>query len=135
MSPAFTDEELIAYSVEALPQERMAEIEQALRADGGLRARMAALLQSQASGGLTVAEVWREGRLTCPTRAQWGSYLLGILEVDLQDYFDFHLQVIGCRYCLANLDDLRRASQAPQETQQRRQKFFQSSAGYMSRDE
>jgi len=131
----FTDEELIAYSTEALPQERMAEIEQELRAEGGLRARLAALLQSQSSGGLTVAEVWREGRLTCPSRAQWGSYLLGILESDLQDYFAFHLQVIGCRYCLANLDDLRRASQAPQEAQERRQKFFQSSAGYMSRDE
>lgn len=135
MPAHFSDEELIAYSIEALPQERMAEIEQSLRAEGGLRARLAALLQSQSAGGLSVADVWREGRLSCPTRAQWGSFLLGILEANLHQYFDFHLQVIGCRYCLANVDDLRRATQAPQETQVRRQKFFQSSAGYIRRPE
>jgi len=60
-----------------------------------------------------------------------GSFLLGALESELTDYIEFHLQVVGCRYCAANLDDLRAAQQPSPETQQRRQKFFQSSAGYV----
>jgi hypothetical protein len=135
MTSNFSDEELLGYAAEALSQDRMAAVEASLRVEGGLRARLAVLLQTQSAGTLSVADVWRDGRLTCPTRTDWGSYLLGILDDDVQDYFDFHLQVVGCRYCNANVDDLRRTTQAPREADARRQKFFQSSAGYVRRQE
>jgi hypothetical protein len=135
MPPEFSDQELLGYAAEALPQDRMAAVEACLRNEGGLRARLAVLLHSQTSGNLSVADVWRDSRLTCPTRTQWGSYLLHILDDDLHEYFEFHLQVVGCRYCTANVEDLRRTTQAPREADARRQKFFQSSAGYMRRSE
>jgi hypothetical protein len=50
----------------------------------------------------------------------------------LTQYIEFHLATIGCRYCAANLDDLRESAQRESaETMQRRQRFFQSSAGQM----
>ena len=78
------------------------------------------------------ADVWRRGRLSCPGRHQLGSFLLGALPADLAGYIRFHLETIGCRYCAANLDDLRQAADAASsETVRRRQKYFQSSAGYV----
>jgi hypothetical protein len=132
MDSEFTDAELLAYLDEGLAVERMAAVENALRASADLRSRTAALRTQRDEQGHSVGEIWRRGRLSCPTRHQWGSYLLGALPADLAQYFRFHLETVGCRYCAANLDDLRQtASQPTAETTQRRQKFFQSSAGYV----
>jgi hypothetical protein len=132
MDPDFTDAELLAYLDEGLPVERMAAVENALRASDDLRNRTAGLRMQRDEQGHSVGEIWRRGRLSCPTRHQLGSFLLGALPAELAQYFRFHLETVGCRYCAANLDDLRQsANQAPAETAQRRQKFFQSSAGYV----
>jgi hypothetical protein len=128
----FTDAELLAYLDEGLAVERMTAVENALRASADLRNRTAGLRSQRDEQGHSVGEIWRRGRLTCPTRHQLGSYLLGALPAELAQYFRFHLETVGCRYCAANLEDLRLASsQATAETTQRRQKFFQSSAGYV----
>jgi len=132
MASEFTDTELLAYFDEGLPVERMTVVESELRQSGALRARAAALRANQESRGHSVGEIWRKGRLTCPSRHQLGSFLLGALPSNLEDYVRFHLTTVGCRYCCANLDDLQRAAdQATPETATRRQKFFQSSAGYL----
>lgn len=133
MNPAtsIADAEILAYLDELLPTARMAAVETALRQSAELRDRAAALLLNRDQGGHTVGEIWRRGRLSCPTRHQLGSYLLGVLEPTLADYVTFHIQTVGCRYCAANLDDLRSAQQPSTEVTQRRQKFFQSSAGYV----
>jgi hypothetical protein len=132
MDSDFTDAELLAYLDEGLPVERMAAVENALRASANLRNRTAALRLQRDEQGHSVGDIWRRGRLSCPTRHQLGSYLLGALPTELAQYFRFHLETVGCRYCAANLDDLRQsASQTAAETAQRRQKFFQSSAGYV----
>ena len=132
MAADFADAELLAYLDEALPVERMTAVENALRASEALRERTAGLRARRDEQGHTVGEVWRRGRLSCPTRHQLGSYLLGALPADLAQYFRFHLETVGCRYCAANLEDLRQAaSQSGAETTQRRQKFFESSAGYV----
>jgi len=132
MAADFTDAELLAYLDEGLPVERMAAVENALRASAGLRNRTAALRQDRDEQGHSVGEIWRRGRLSCPTRHQLGSFVLGALPIDLAQYIHFHLETIGCRYCAANLDDLREsAEQNPAETAHRRQRFFQSSAGYV----
>jgi hypothetical protein len=128
----FTDVELLAYLDEGLPVERMTAVEKSLRTSADLRNRAAALRMQRDEQGHSVGEIWRRGRLSCPTRHQLGSYLLGALPSELAQYFRFHLETVGCRYCAANLEDLRQsAGQASVETAQRRQKFFQSSAGYV----
>ena len=134
MDSDFTDAELLAYLDEGLPVERMAAVENALRASANLRNRTAALRLQRDEQGHSVGDIWRRGRLSCPTRHQLGSYLLGALPTELAQYFRFHLETVGCRYCAANLDDLRQsASQGTAETAQRRQKYFQSSAGYVQK--
>jgi hypothetical protein len=132
MPATFTDAELLAYLDEGLPVERMTAIEGALRTSEDLRRRTAELRDQRDQQGHSVGEIWRRGRLSCPTRHQLGSYLLGALATDLSQYIAFHLETVGCRYCAANLDDLRQSQQASSnETARRRQKFFQSSAGYV----
>jgi hypothetical protein len=127
----FTDAELLAYFDEGLPVDRMAALETALRGSGGLRNRAASLRQARDAQGHSVGEIWRRGRLSCPTRHQLGSFLLDALPAEHADYIRFHLETVGCRYCAANFDDLRESQQPSSETTQRRQKFFQSSAGYV----
>ena len=135
MSHSPTDAELLAFLDEGLPVDRMTALEQLLRQSEPLRLRLARLRRQQDSHGHTVSEIWRRGRLSCPPRHQLGSHLLGVLPAELADYIDFHLAVVGCRVCAANLEDLKSASQTGVEATQRRQKFFQSSAGYVRRDD
>jgi hypothetical protein len=131
---SITDEELRAFLDEQLPAERMAFVEQSLRDSEPLRQRLALLVRDSDQGGSSVGEVWRRSRLSCPTRSQLGAYLLQALEDGPSDYITFHLQVVGCRLCNANLTDLQQASAAEPEKQRRRRKYFESSAGYLHRD-
>ncbi|MBC7817517.1 MAG: hypothetical protein IAG10_11550 [Planctomycetaceae bacterium] len=129
-----TEEELRAYLAEQLPAERMAAIERTLRDSEPLRQQLATLARDSDQGGVTVGEVWRRGRLSCPTRSQLGAYLLGALEDAPREYLEFHLQTVGCRVCNANLADLQQAKAGAPEKQRRRRKYFESSAGYLRRD-
>jgi hypothetical protein len=57
-----------------------------------------------------------------------------VLPEETARYLAFHLEVAGCRYCQANLADLRnQQAEARQAVQERRRKYFQSSAGYLRR--
>ena len=127
----FGDAQLLAYLDEQLPVEQMAAIERALRGSEPLRNRLAGIARRRDQGAHTVGEIWRRMRLSCPTRSELGAFLLETLEPDAAEYIEFHLRTIGCRYCAANLDDLQHSLDAGAEVQQRRRKFFQSSAGYL----
>lgn len=129
--PAITDSELLAYLDEMLPAEQMAAVEKQMRKSESLRNRTASLLSRRDHGLHSVGEIWRHQRLSCPSRSQLGSYLLGTLDAEHIDYLEFHIRTVGCRYCAANLDDLEKAMESTPETVQRRRKFFQSSAGYL----
>ncbi|MEM6329835.1 MAG: hypothetical protein AAF790_06255 [Planctomycetota bacterium] len=129
-----TPAELEAFLDESLPPERMAAIEDALRGgDATLSARLAEVRGRRDAGLHSLGAVWRSRRLTCPTREQLGSYLLGVLDPGHADYVRFHLEVIACRPCRASLADLQsRQSTASDDAQQaegRRQRYFQSSVG------
>lgn len=132
--PHFSDSDLLAFLDEALPVERMTAIEQELRASEPLRRHLAELVNGQEQTGHSVSQIWRRERLSCPTRRQLGSYLLGALEPQLGEYVRFHIETAGCRYCAANLADLQQAAQPTEAAAQRRQKFFQSSAGQLRRE-
>ena len=129
-----TAEDLRAYLAEHLPAARMAVIEQLLRDSEPLRRQLATIARDHDHGGYSVGEVWRRGRLSCPTRGQLGAYLLQALGDGPREYIDFHLQTVGCRVCNANLADLQQASASAPEKQRRRRKYFESSAGYLRRD-
>ncbi len=127
-----TQSDLQAYLDEALSPAEMAAIELELRSKPELLKQLAAINARRDSGIHSVGEIWRRQRLSCPPREQLGSYLLGALDPAHSEYIDFHLQKIGCRYCQANLEDLRRQQQETAETvKTRRRKYYQSTAGHL----
>lgn len=124
--------DLEGYLDEVLSAEEMARIEIALRKDPALLRRLAEINARRDTGVHSLGEIWRRNRLSCPTRQQLGSYLLGALPDELAGYIRFHLEVVGCRYCVANRADLQRQqAEAGEIVQSRRRKYFQSSAGYL----
>jgi hypothetical protein len=129
----FTDTELEAFLDEALPAERMVAVEEALRRSSELQQRLVAINGRRDAGIHSLGEIWRRHRLSCPPREQLGSFLLGVLPGEIADYVKFHLETIECRYCTANIADLKnRQSVAEADAVNRRcQKYFQSSAGYL----
>ena len=127
----FTNSDLEAYLDEALPTERMAAIENALRNSEELQKELAAVNGRRDAGVHSLGEIWRRHRLSCPSREQLGSYLLGVVSNDEADYIQFHIETIGCRFCGANAQDLKSQSAAESEATHRRQKYFQSSVGHL----
>lgn len=135
MKTPFNDTELEAYLDEALPPEAMAAIENALRQAPDLSRRLAAINARRDGGIHSLGDIWRRHRLTCPTRAELGSYLLGVLPDGQAAYIAFHLDEIGCRYCQANRADLEEQQTGAGESRKhRRLKYFESSAGYLRRE-
>ena len=132
--PRLTQADLQAYLDEALSPAEMAAIEAELRKQPDLLKQLAAINARRDAGVHSVGEIWRRQRLSCPSREQLGSYVLGALDGGMAEYVEFHLQKIGCRLCLANLEDLRRQQQENSETvKTRRTKYFQSTAGHLRR--
>jgi hypothetical protein len=132
MARQFTNSELEAYLDEALPMPEMAAIERELRGRPELVHQLAALNARRDAGLHTLGEIWRRHRASCPTREQLGSFLLGALPTEVRDYTLFHVKTIGCRFCQANLDDMKHQQQeASADVATRRTRYFQSSAGYL----
>jgi RNA polymerase sigma-70 factor (ECF subfamily) len=84
-----------------------------------------------ARADVTVARVWREHRLTCLKRSTLGSFELGVLDDPWKGYTQFHLDVVACPMCLANLSDLE-AEQSDLADADRTE-FFQSSVGFLKK--
>lgn len=137
MSSQFTTAQLEAFLDESLPDEQMTAVEAALRDDPELVERLSSLVGRRDAGVHTVGAIWRRHRLSCPTREQLGSFLLEVLPEKHAQYVRFHLEAIGCRYCNASLEDLRQQHAATDldDSRTRRQKYFETSAGYLSRDQ
>ncbi len=129
---AITREQLNAYLDDSLSETETATIERALRESEALRQQLRALIQTHDRGEHSLGAIWRRRRLSCPSRDQLGSYLLQTLDDDVQEYIAFHLDVVSCPFCQANLVDLRarREEEAP-KAQARRRRFFESSAGLL----
>jgi len=129
-----TQSELEAYLEEALPPQEMAAIELELRGQPELLKRLATINGRRDAGVHSVGEIWRRNRLSCASRQQLGSYLLGALDEEQAAYIQFHIDTIGCRVCQANLSDLSRQQEETVEiVETRRTKYFQSTAGQLRR--
>jgi hypothetical protein len=75
-----------------------------------------------------LTEIWEEHRLSCPKRSTVGGYLLKTLDRPWQEYVEFHLNTLGCRFCKANLEDLKEEKQeAPRKL---RDRLMQSTVGF-----
>ena len=136
MAKAFTNAELEAFLDEALPSDVMAAVEDALRNDEQLTEQLAATVGRRDAGVHTLGAIWRRNRLSCPSREELGSFLMDVLDSGHADYIRFHMEKVGCRFCSANLEDLReeQAASEPTESEKRRRRYFQSSAGHLRRD-
>lgn len=133
-STSISDAELLAWLDEDLASARMSEIEAELRSSTDLQRRAAGLISQRDQGALTVGEVWRRHHLSCPTRHELGSYLLQASDKETSDYIRFHLETIGCRTCLVNVEDLRQHQATTPETLERRQRIFASSVSRLKRE-
>ena len=133
MSRQFSSTELESYLDEALPPEQMVEVEQAMRDDRSLGKRLASINGRRDAGIHSLGEIWRRNRLSCPSREQLGSYLLKAMPKEASQFIQFHLEVSKCRQCRANLEDLQAQQSAESDVAARRKKYFQSSAGYLSK--
>ena len=108
------DDTLRSYLADTLPAGELARVEKALRESSDLRARLEDVRQNRADTNLhTLGAIWRRGRLTCPSRQQLGSYLLEALDPNFADYLKFHLEVVECPFCQANLADLQAKASQP----------------------
>ena len=128
----FSNAELYAYLDEDLEAGRMADIEHELRADPTLLERLTALRADTNAGNHSLGTIWHSHHVSCPNREDLGNFLLGIMPPDQLAFVKTHLEINGCRRCQANVDDLQQQSESQSLTQDRRQRYFQSSAGYLS---
>lgn len=131
MPETIIDDDLLRdYLAESLPGEQMARVEKALRDSSQLRERLESVRHDRADPTLhTLGAIWRRSRLTCVSREQLGSYLLDVVDPDQTEYITFHLEIIECPFCRANLADLRGKADpmTPAASQTRRKRIFHSS--------
>src|SRR6516165_10404639 len=124
------------YLLDALAPEVSARVEKALRDSAELRARLEDVRQNRADGQLhTLGAIWHRTRLTCPSRQQLGSFLLDALDPELASYLTFHLEVVECPFCKANLDDLKAQSQTAASASKNRQRRILQSSQHLLNEE
>lgn len=130
-------ESLQAYLAETLPPEAMARVEKALRDSSELRAQLEDARNDRGDIGLhSLGAIWSRSRLSCASRQQLGSYLLEALDPEHADYVKFHIEIVGCPFCGANLADLKhKAEHAAPAARSRQKKIYDSSRGLLSGEE
>jgi RNA polymerase sigma factor (sigma-70 family) len=79
-----------------------------------------------------LTDIWKIQRFSCPKRSTIGAYLLGTLDNQWHNYVDFHLHTLGCRFCVANLEDLKSQSEKNQ-TKKLRARIMESTAGFLKK--
>jgi len=79
-----------------------------------------------------LTETWEFQRPSCPKRSTIGAHLLGTLDQEWHEYVDFHVNTLGCKFCRANLEDLKAQSDKSQSTKFRA-RIMESTAGFLSR--
>ena len=127
---SISDRVLESYLDESLPAEESASVEQLLRDDATLLERLSELIRRRDLGDHSLGSIWQRHRVTCADRSTLGAYLLNVMDDAARRYWDLHLEVVQCRYCRANLDDMRlRREERPDHTVARRRRFYESSIG------
>ena len=123
-----TREQLHAYLDDELDDAETARIEKLIRGSDAIRTRLSQVRDERDRGEHSLGAVWRRERLSCPTREQLSGYLHEVLDADHQAYIEFHLQMVGCSSCQANLDDLKEKQAETAAQSRRRRRYFEQSA-------
>ena len=133
MNSEFSDAELEAYLDEGLDSKRAAHLEQAVREDQELLARLSHINGRRDAGIHTLGEIWRRNQIGVPSVEQMSNYLLGVLSSEEADYIQFRLETLKCPYTVALYKDLKEQADASSEegVEVRRRKYFNSSAGLL----
>jgi DNA-directed RNA polymerase specialized sigma24 family protein len=79
-----------------------------------------------------LTDIWEFQRPSCPKRSTIGAYLLETLDEEWHKYVDFHVNTLGCKFCRANLEDLKSQSAESQSTKLRA-RIMQSTAGFLNK--
>jgi hypothetical protein len=106
-APAITPELVREFLREALPPDKMAAVERAARSDSKIANLIAAERELMSRGDHSLGSMWQEHQLSCPTREQLGGFLMEAGDPDYLEYVSFHVTVIECGFCQANLEDLK----------------------------
>ena len=131
-STTFSDRELEAYLDEALDAEQARRIEEAMRTDATLIARMSQINRMRDAGIHTLGEIWRQHQVGVPDRSVIGQYLLGVLPREYTAYIEFRLMVLKCPFTMALVNDLRnQQAESVDRAERRRGRYYESSAGLL----
>ena len=76
-------------------------------------------------------QIWLDQRPSCPKRTTLGKYALEILPEQWNDFVHFHVSVLGCGFCQANLVELQEVEE--QCTPENVEVLFQSTIGFLRR--
>ena len=79
-----------------------------------------------------LTDIWKLQRFSCPKRSTIGAFLLGTLDDQWRQYVDFHVNTLGCTFCMANLEDLRTENAKSQSTRFRA-RIMESTAGFLQK--
>ncbi len=130
------DDRLRAYIADTLSPTETATVERRLREDPELASRLEHLRHARELDPHvhTLGAVWRRRRLSCVSREQLGSHLLGVLPDGLSEYIEFHIGELECPFCTANLTDLK-AKMDLEPTlatpPERKARYFHTSRAYL----
>lgn len=78
-----------------------------------------------------LTDTWEYHRFSCPKRSTIGSFLLQTPDDSRQRCVYFHLSILGCRFCRANLEDLQ--SETAEHAQQFQARIMESTIGLLHR--
>ena len=79
-----------------------------------------------------MTDIWKLQRFSCPKRSTIGAYLLGTLDKEWRQYVDFHVNTVGCRFCVANLNDLQEQN-AEKQSRRLQARIMESTAGFLKK--
>ena len=79
-----------------------------------------------------MTDIWKLQRFSCPKRSTIGAYLLGTLDKQWRQYVDFHVNTVGCRFCVANLHDLQEQN-AQKQSKRHQARIMESTAGFLKK--
>lgn len=133
MENEFTDADLESYLDETLHPDLAADLEQSMRDDKSLLDRLSHINGRRDAGIHTLGEIWRRNQVGVPTREQIQEYLNGKLSAEHSDYIDFRIETLKCRYTIAHVKDLENPSEKSPKADDRRKKYFDSSAGLLKK--
>ena len=77
-----------------------------------------------------LSDIWEFQRFSCPKRSTIGAYLLGTVDEEWHKYIDFHLNTLGCRFCRANIEDLK-IQNAKKQDKKLQARIMESTAGFL----